>query len=141
MPDQNLITLTADIVSAHVSHNKVAPTEMPSLIQSVFAALDTSSAPKTVEEPPVPAVPIRASVKHDHIVCLEDGAKLKMLKRYLRTNFDMTPEEYRAKWGLPRTYPMVAPAYAEKRKELAQKIGLGRKRGGRHRYGAIGEIA
>ncbi|MBA2935245.1 MucR family transcriptional regulator [Sphingomonas sp. CGMCC 1.13654] len=128
MPDQNLITLTADIVSAHVSHNKVAPTEMPSLIQSVFAALDTSSTPKPVEESPVPAVPIRASVKHDHIVCLEDGAKLKMLKRYLRTNFNMTPEEYRAKWGLPRTYPMVAPAYAEKRKELAQKIGLGRKR-------------
>lgn len=130
MSDQNLITLTADIVSAHVSHNKVAPTELPSLIQSVFIALDTSSAPKPVEEAPVPAVPIRASVKHDHIVCLEDGAKLKMLKRYLRTNFNMTPEEYRAKWGLPRTYPMVAPAYAEKRKELAQTIGLGRKRGG-----------
>lgn len=127
MADLDLISLTADIVSAHVSHNKVAVGELPALIQTTFAALEATSVPDPVEEAPVPAVPIRASVKHDYIICLEDGAKLKMLKRYLRTHFDMTPEAYRAKWGLPRTYPMVAPAYVEQRKVLAKKIGLGRK--------------
>ena len=127
MPDHDLLTLTADIVSAHVSHNKVSPNELPGLIRSVLTALGETSAPPPVVEAPIPAVPIRASIRHDHLVCLEDGAKVKMLKRYLRTRYDMTPENYRAKWGLPRTYPMVAPDYAEKRKMLAKKIGLGRK--------------
>jgi predicted transcriptional regulator len=127
--DDNLIDLTADIVSAHVSNNKTAPGELPQLIQSVYAALSATANP--VEEEVVkqePAVPVRSSVKQDYIVCLEDGAKLKMLKRYLRTNYDMSPEEYRTKWGLPRDYPMVAPAYAEQRRTLAKAIGLGRKK-------------
>lgn len=131
MSDSNeldLISLTSDIVSAHVSNNNVATAELPALIKSVHDALAKTSAPAAIEpETLVPAVPIRSSIKHDYIVCLEDGKKLKMLKRYLRTNFAMTPEDYRAKWGLPRDYPMVAPAYAETRKELAVKIGLGRK--------------
>jgi predicted transcriptional regulator len=122
-----LISLTADIVSAHVSNNKVTPTDLPGLISSIHDALAQLGQPPEPEAPKQePAVSIRASVKHDYIVCLEDGQKLKMLKRYLRTNFNMTPEEYRQKWGLPRDYPMVAPAYAETRRELATKIGLGR---------------
>lgn len=123
-----LISLTADIVSAHVSKNSVPTGDLPGLITSIHEALAQLGQPAAVETPKLePAVPIRSSVKNDFIVCLEDGKKLKMLKRYLRTNFNMTPEEYRAKWGLPRDYPMVAPAYAETRKELAVKIGLGRK--------------
>jgi len=127
MPDHDLITLTADIVSAHVSNNSVPAAEVTALIQTVYAALETVTTPAVEEAKPEPAVPIRASVKNDYIVCLEDGRKLKMLKRHLRTTYDMSPEDYRAKWGLPRNYPMVAPAYAEQRKELAKKIGLGRK--------------
>jgi predicted transcriptional regulator len=124
-----LLTLTADIVAAHVSNNHVASTEVSDLIVQVHAALTGLSAPKKVEEAELqPAVPVRSSVKHDYIVCLEDGKKLKMLKRYLRTNYDMSPEEYRTKWKLPRDYPMVAPAYAEQRRGLAHAIGLGRKK-------------
>lgn len=127
--DQTLIELTADIVSAHVANNNVSTADVPTLIQSVYAALSKTAEPAVVEAPKAePAVPVRSSVKHDYIVCLEDGKKLKMLKRYLRTNYNTTPEEYRAKWNLPRDYPMVAPAYAATRKELAQKIGLGRKK-------------
>ena len=123
-----LISLTADIVSAHVSNNAVPSADLPGLIASIHGALAQLGQPVEAEAPrPEPAVSVRASVKHDYIVCLEDGKKLKMLKRYLRTNYNMSPEEYRAKWGLPRDYPMVAPAYAETRKELAKKIGLGRK--------------
>lgn len=127
MDDKNeLIALTADIVSAHVSHNEVPAGELPALIREIHGALAGvgGPAPEPAREP---AVPIKQSVKRDHIVCLEDGAKLKMLKRYLRTRFDMSPEEYRAKWGLPRDYPMVAPDYAEARRGLAHRIGLGRK--------------
>jgi predicted transcriptional regulator len=125
---QDLINLTADIVSAHVANNKVSTADVSALIQSVFAALSTASAPPAPEAPSIePAVSVRSSVKQDYIVCLEDGKKLKMLKRYLRTNFGMTPEEYRQKWNLPRDYPMVAPAYAEQRRGLAKKIGLGRR--------------
>src|ERR1700761_6855478 len=127
MEDNELISLTADIVSAHVSNNNVAVGDLPKLIESVHAALAATGKP--VEEEPVkaePAVSVRASIKNDYIVCLEDGKKLKMLKRYLRTNYNMTPEEYRAKWKLPRDYPMVAPAYAEQRRGLARAIGLGR---------------
>jgi predicted transcriptional regulator len=125
----DIINLTADIVSAHLSNNKVATADLPALIASVHSALVETSAPAPVAAPAQePAVPIRSSVKHDYIVCLEDGAKLKMLKRYLRTNFNMTPEDYRAKWGLPKSYPLVAPAYAETRRALAKQIGLGRKK-------------
>lgn len=125
---ENLITLTADIVAAHVSNNSVGLSEISNLIGSVYAALANVGQAKVAEEPaPVPAVSIRASVKPDYIVCLEDGKKLKMLKRHLGTTYGMTPDEYRAKWNLPADYPMVAPNYAAKRRELAKKIGLGRK--------------
>jgi predicted transcriptional regulator len=125
-----LITLTSDIVAAHVSNNDVNVADLPSLITNVYTALANLGEKVEVEEPkPQPAVAIRNSVKPDYIVCLEDGKKLKMLKRYLLTNYDMTPEEYRARWGLAADYPMVAPNYAEKRRELAKKIGLGRKPG------------
>ena len=124
-----LLGLTADIVAAHVANNHVAANEVSDLITQVHAALSGLAAPKTEAEPEQqPAVPVRSSVKHDYIVCLEDGKKLKMLKRYLRTNYNMTPEDYRTKWKLPRDYPMVAPAYAEQRRGLARKIGLGRKK-------------
>jgi predicted transcriptional regulator len=124
-----LLSLTADIVAAHVANNRVATNEVSDLIAQVHAALAGLTEPKKADEPePQPAVPVRSSIKHDYIVCLEDGKKLKMLKRYLRTNYNMTPEEYRAKWKLPRDYPMVAPAYAEQRRGLARAIGLGRKK-------------
>ncbi|WP_454882602.1 MucR family transcriptional regulator [Sphingomonas oryzagri] len=125
--NEELLQLTAEIVTAHLSHNKVGAADLPALIQATHAALEKASAPAEPEAPaPEPAVSIRASVKPDYIVCLEDGKKLKMLKRYLRTNYNMTPEEYRAKWNLPRDYPMVAPDYAETRRTLAKTIGLGR---------------
>jgi predicted transcriptional regulator len=127
---ETLITLTSDIVAAHVSNNDVAVADVPALITNVYAALANLGETVEVEEPkPQPAVTVRNSVKPDYIVCLEDGKKLKMLKRYLRTNYNMSPEEYRARWGLPADYPMVAPNYAEKRRDLAKKIGLGRKPG------------
>ena len=126
---ETLITLTADIVAAHVSNNSVAVSDLPLIIQSVHGALSgLGGAPAAPEQPKQePAVSIRASVKPDYIVCLEDGKKLKMLKRHLMTHYGMTPDEYRAKWSLPADYPMVAPKYAETRRELAKKIGLGRK--------------
>ncbi|WP_010165430.1 MucR family transcriptional regulator [Sphingomonas sp. PAMC 26617] len=129
MPERNLIALTVDIVSAHASNNAIATAELPGLIKSVFAALTAatrSGAPIAPKQEP--AVPVRSSIKPDYLVCLEDGAKLKMLKRYLRVNLGMSPEEYRAKWGLPKDYPMVAPAYAEVRRALAIASGLGRKK-------------
>lgn len=127
---ETLITLTSDIVAAHVSNNSVSSDEVSTLITSVYSALSGLGAEEPEEEPaPEPAVSIRASVKPDYLVCLEDGKKLKMLRRYLRTNYDMSPEEYREKWNLPSDYPMVAPNYAETRRELAKKIGLGRKPG------------
>jgi predicted transcriptional regulator len=126
--NETLITLTSDIVAAHVSNNSVSVDDLPALITNVYGALSGlgGSAP-VEEEKPEPAVSVRASVKPDYIVCLEDGKKLKMLKRHLMTHYNMTPEEYRARWNLPADYPMVAPNYAEKRRELAKKIGLGRK--------------
>ncbi|KEO91879.1 transcriptional regulator [Erythrobacter longus] len=127
---ETLITLTSDIVAAHLSNNSVDVDTVPGLITKVYGALAAlGEEPEAVEVRPEPAVSIRASVKPDYIVCLEDGKKLKMLKRYLRTNYDMTPEEYRQRWDLPSDYPMVAPNYAEKRRDLAKKIGLGRKPG------------
>jgi predicted transcriptional regulator len=131
MEDANdtLLTLTADIVAAHVSNNSVAVNDLPTLIQNVHAALtgisQTSAAP---ESKPEPKVSIRSSVKPDYIVCLEDGKKLKMLKRHLMTHYSLTPEQYRQKWGLAPDYPMVAPNYAEQRRSLAKSIGLGTKR-------------
>jgi predicted transcriptional regulator len=124
---EDLIALTADIVSAHVSNNSLAVSEVPTLIQTVHGALAGLGASRTPELEPKrdPAVPIRSSVKPDHIVCLEDGKKLKMLKRHLLTHYDLTPEQYRRKWNLPVDYPMVAPNYAEQRRTLAKKIGLG----------------
>lgn len=125
-----LITLTSDIVAAHVSNNNVEVEEVPALISKVYGALAGLGEAVTIEEKlPEPAVSIRSSVKPDYIVCLEDGKKLKMLKRHLMTHYNMTPEDYRARWNLPADYPMVAPNYAEKRRDLAKKIGLGRKPG------------
>ena len=127
---ETLITLTSDIVAAHVSNNTISVEEVPALISTVYSALAGLGNEAPAEETrPEPAISVRSSVKRDHIVCLEDGKKLKMLKRYLRTNYNMSPEEYRARWNLPADYPMVAPAYAERRRELAKEIGLGRKPG------------
>jgi len=125
-----LITLTSDIVAAHVSNNNVGVEDMPTLISNTYNAL--AALGQIIAEPEKalePAVSIRASIKQDYIVCLEDGKKLKMLKRHLMTHYNLTPDQYRARWNLPADYPMVAPSYAEKRRELAKKIGLGRKPG------------
>lgn len=131
-PSSDLLQLTVQIVSAHVGHNDVAPDTLPTLIQSVYAALGSlGQAPAMSEaeaERPQPAVPVKKSVQPDYIVCLEDGAKLKMLKRYITTCYNMTPAQYRERWNLPADYPMVAPAYAERRSSLAKEFGLGRKR-------------
>ena len=127
--EDTLLTLTADIVAAHVSNNSVAVNDLPNLIQNVHAALSgISGASSTPEPKPEPKVSIRASIKPDYIVCLEDGKKLKMLKRHLMTHYGMTPDQYRHKWGLAADYPMVAPNYAEQRRTLAKSIGLGTKR-------------
>lgn len=127
---ETMITLTADIVAAHVSNNSVAVNDLPLLISNVHSALSALNGPAPVEPAAKqePAVSIRASIKPDYVVCLEDGKKLKMLKRHLMTHYNMTPEQYRTKWGLPADYPMVAPNYAEQRRTLAKSIGLGTKR-------------
>ena len=127
----DVIEMVVGIVTAFVSRNAVPPAELPNLITSVhkmLATLTTGQDPKAVE-PMAPAVSIKKSVGHDFIICLEDGRKFKSLKRHLRTKFGMTPEDYRAKWNLPKDYPMVAPAYAEARSNLAKQMGLGQ--GGR----------
>ncbi|MEY3657598.1 MAG: hypothetical protein RL425_359 [Pseudomonadota bacterium] len=129
--NETLITLTADIVAAHVSHNSVAVSDLPTLIANVHGALASLGAnAHPVPAQQEPAVSVRSSIKPDYIICLEDGKKLKMLKRHLMSHYGMTPDDYRAKWGLPKDYPMVAPNYAEQRRGLAVKIGLGRKPGG-----------
>ena len=121
--------MVADIVSAYVGYNSVDSGELPTLIRTVHAALSGGEAGEAVpvESAPKPAVPVRRSVTPEYLVCLEDGRKLKMLKRYLRTKYNMTPEQYRAKWGLPPDYPMVAPNYSNQRSNFAKKIGLGRR--------------
>ena len=124
-----ITTLTAEIVGAYVGHHTVAASDLPDLITTVgreLAGLGQALA-EPEEEKPTPAVPIKRSVTPDHIICLEDGKKLKMLKRHLKTRYDMTPDEYRERWGLKDDYPMVAPNYAAQRSDLAKKIGLGRK--------------
>ena len=126
----SIIGLTTDIAAAYVSNNAVAAGDVPGLIQSIFGALSNVGAP--VEKPveaQVPAVSIKKSITDDHLVCLEDGRKFKSLKRHLRAKYNLSPEDYRAKWGLPKTYPMVAPAYAAARSNLAKQMGLGQ--GGR----------
>ncbi len=127
---ETFITLTADIVAAHVSNNSVSVNDLPVLIANVHGALAglVGVAPAAPEPKQEPAVSIRQSIKPDYVVCLEDGKKLKMLKRHLMTHYNMTPDQYRAKWGLPSDYPMVAPNYAEQRRTLAKSIGLGTKR-------------
>jgi len=121
-----IMTLTTEIVAAHVANNSVAVADLPDLIQQVFRSLTNAGDGVGAEPPrPQPAVSIRRSVRPDYIVCLEDGKKLKMLKRHLRTAFNMTPAEYRERWDLPPDYPMVAPNYAEKRSKLAKQIGFG----------------
>lgn len=127
--DETLIVLTADIVSAHVANNTVAVNDLPQLIGNVHGALVAlGQAPAAEPQRLEPAVSVRSSIKPDYIVCLEDGKRLKMLKRHLMTTYQMTPAEYRRKWGLNDDYPMVAPNYAEQRRTLAKKIGLGTKR-------------
>jgi predicted transcriptional regulator len=124
-----LLTLTAEIVAAFASNNTVTMGDLPGVISSVFTALRGAGQAEATkaEAAPAPAVPIRKSVTSEFLICLEDGKKLKMLKRHLKTRYNMTPEEYRRRWGLPRDYPMVAPAYAEQRSSVAKRIGLGRK--------------
>ena len=125
-PNTELLGLTAQIVSAHVSHNPVPAQELPGLIQEVFRTLSgVGSAPAPEPERPQPAVPIKKSITPGYLICLEDGKKLKMLKRHLKTAYNMTPEQYRERWGLAADYPMVAPDYAKHRSSLAKKIGLG----------------
>ncbi len=127
--EDNLLTLTADIVATHVANNSVSTNDLATLISTVHSALSgLGKAEVAAIEPLAPAVSVRASVKPDHITCLEDGKKMKMLKRHLATDHGMSPEQYRAKWKLPADYPMVAPNYAETRRSLAVKIGLGRKK-------------
>jgi len=125
--EPNLLELTAEIVSAHVSNNSVAVSDLPGLIQQVYATLAAVGKAPAQPERPQPAVPIKKSVHPDYIICLEDGKKLKMLKRHLKTAYNMTPEQYRERWQLPPDYPMVAPNYAKHRSTLAKKIGLGTK--------------
>jgi len=129
---QDLVGMAADIVSAFVSANDVAPQDIPALIRTVHAALlevsgAPANAPALAQEP---AVSVKKSITPDYIICLEDGKKFKSLKRHLRTRYAMNPEEYRAKWGLPHDYPMVAPNYAKERSNLAKRMGLGQSRKG-----------
>jgi predicted transcriptional regulator len=127
MEKDHLLTLTSDIVASHVANNRVETASLPELIREIYTTLsgiavtaEASSAPR-----PEPAVPVKKSITADYLICLEDGKKLKMLKRHLQSSYKMTPEQYRARWDLPADYPMVAPNYATQRRELAKKIGLG----------------
>ena len=127
-PSRETLRLTTDIVAAYLSNNALDPEKIPDVVRNVFSALGSLgggdfSAPAEKQKP---AVPVKRSITDDYIVCLEDGKKLKMLKRYLRSQYGLSPEEYRKKWGLPADYPMVAPSYAKKRSQFAKKIGLGR---------------
>lgn len=128
--EEEILRMTTDIVASFLTHNSVPADSIPELIRSVHSTMGEISGSSTKPEPKSkPAVPVSKSVSDEHIVCLEDGKKLKMLKRYLRSQYDMSPDEYRRKWGLPSDYPMVAPAYSRKRSAFAKDIGLGR--GGR----------
>ncbi len=123
---EELLMLTSDVVSSYVSNNSVSPDEIPKIIDQVFKALTNAGSDNAIAgDRPQPAVPINRSITPDFLICLEDGKKLKMLKRHLKTAYGMSPEEYRERWGLPADYPMVAPSYAERRSKLAKDIGLG----------------
>lgn len=122
---RDLLDLTVQIVSAHISHNSVASAALPGMIQAVYRSLADMDKPPPDASRRTPAVPINRSVFEDHIVCLEDGKRLKMLKRHLKAVYNLTPEQYRQRWGLPANYPMVAPEYARRRSTLAREIGLG----------------
>ena len=123
----DVLSLTAEIVAAHVSNNTVPLADLPTLIQQIFQTLSTIGTGMQEPPRPEPAVPIKKSVTPDYIICLEDGKKLKMLKRHLKTAYNMTPDKYRERWGLPPDYPMVAPNYAKQRSQLARELGLGTK--------------
>ncbi len=124
-----LLTLTTEIVASYVSHNAMAADEVPSMIDQVFKALSNAGVEEDLAaDRPQPAVPIKRSITDDYLICLEDGKKLKMLKRHLKTAYNMTPEQYRERWGLAADYPMVAPSYAQRRSKLAKDIGLGTSR-------------
>jgi predicted transcriptional regulator len=130
--NQDLLGLTAEIVSAHVSNNPVPISDLPGLIQEVYRTLTNVGQPAPPPaEKPQPAVPVKKSITPEYLICLEDGRKLKMLKRHLKTAFNLTPDQYREKWGLPADYPMVAPNYTKHRSSLAKRIGLGTKPRGR----------
>ena len=135
LPQADLLRMTTEVVSAYVGNNTVAEGQISDVIKSVYSSLSTLDASGAEEKAQAqkPAVPIKRSITPDFIVCLEDGKKLKMLKRHLRTTYSLTPDEYRAKWGLPADYPMVAPNYAKQRSAFAKKIGLGRRSGGRRK--------
>ena len=123
----DLLDMTTTVVSSFVSNNPISSNDLPELMRSVHSKLTELGESTPIEERPEPAVPINKSVTRNHIICLEDGAKLKMLKRYLRTRYNLTPEQYRERWGLPGDYPMVAPEYADRRSQFAKEIGLGKK--------------
>lgn len=122
----DLLNQTTDIVSAYVSNNAISAADLPALMEQVHKQMDELATGMVADKPLNPAVPIKKSVTNDHIICLEDGKKLKMLKRYIRTRFDLSPEEYRKRWNLPAYYPMVAPEYAKRRSTFAKEIGLGK---------------
>ncbi len=134
---EDILRMTAEVVSAYLSNNLLPANQISEVIHTVHTSLNALGAGKSesTAEPPKPAVPVKKSVTPDYIICLEDGKKLKMLKRHLRSTYGMTPEEYRAKWGLPADYPMVAPNYAQQRSEFAKRIGLGRNSGRGSRRG------
>ena len=137
IPHNDLLRMTTDVVSAYLGRNDLPAEQIPEVINTVFGSLrelDATGA-ELKAEPPKPAVSVRKSVAPDFIVCLEDGKKLKMLKRHLRTMYNMSPDEYRAKWGLPSDYPMVAPNYARQRSDFAKQIGLGRNANGKNGTG------
>ena len=129
VPPDDILRMTVDVVAAYLSNNQIATAQVSEIIQSVFSSLNAldGHAAEPIADAPQPATSIRRSVTSDYIICLEDGKKLKMLKRHLRTTYNMTPDEYRTKWNLPANYPMVAPNYARQRSEFAKRTGLGRK--------------
>jgi predicted transcriptional regulator len=133
LSQNDLLSLTSEIVASHVSNNTVPVGDLSELIRQVYHCLNglATQGPAAVQEKPTPAVSIKKSVTPEYLICLEDGRRLKMLKRHIKTRYDMTPDEYRKKWGLPDDYPMVAPNYANQRSELAKKIGLGTRPRGR----------
>ena len=133
MDSNELLALTTDIVASHVANNSVAVADLSRLIQQVYSALAGVGSAGGAVERPNPAVSIKRSITPDYVICLEDGKKLKMLKRHLKTRYNLSPDEYRERWGLPTDYPMVAPNYAKQRSALAKKIGLGTKRRKRNR--------